>query len=121
MKITITLDLEELKNKPMEDWEEEDDEKLEEIKASKEPENKDEVVLPKDEAQVEPPGTKPVKHLVKKGEKLKDICDKYGVSYGELTNYMMAKQGSTMITPGMEIEIPRHFIDLSEAGGEENG
>jgi len=118
MKVTITLDLEELKNKPMEDWEVEDEEKLEEIKASKEP---DEIVLPKDEAMVEPPDTAPVKYTVKKGDKLKDICKKYGVSYGELTNYMMAKQGSTMITPGMEIEIPRHFIDLTEAGGEENG
>jgi hypothetical protein len=116
MKLTITVDLGDLKNKPMDDWNEEDDATLEDIQASKNP---DEVVLPKDEAMVEPPDTKPVIYTVKKGDKLKDICKKYGVSFGELTNYMMAKQGSTMITPGMEIEIPRHFIDLTEAGGEE--
>jgi hypothetical protein len=74
-----------------------------------------EIVLPYEETQVEPPGTHPVKYKVKKGDTLKKICQKYGISYGELTNYMMAKQGNTLIGPGMEIEIPRHFIDLSRA------
>lgn len=114
MKINITIDLDEVLKKPVTEWTKEDEDGLEDVK-SKLPLKEKEVVLTQDESQVEPPETKPVIHTVKTGDTLKKIAEKYSVSFGELSNYMMSKNGSTAITPGMEIEIPRHFIDLSQA------
>jgi len=108
MKIIIELD-EELK-KPVDEM---DEEVLEE---AKEHLPKKEVKLQKDEEMIEPgQNAKPVKHTVIKGETLKSIAGKYGVSYGELSNHLMNTEGNTSIHSGQEIEIPRHFIDLSEA------
>lgn len=74
------------------------------------------VKLPKDEAQIEPgQNAKPLKYEVKKGDTLKSISEHYGVSYGELSNHLMSTCGTTSIHEGDEIEIPRHFIDLSKA------
>lgn len=112
MKVTISLDLNDIKKTPVTDWGEAEDKGIE--KAMEGASSK-EVVLGEDESQVEPPNTEPVKYTVKPGDTLKKICEKYNISFGELTNYMMEKMGNTAIHPGMEIEIPRHFIDLSKA------
>ena len=113
MKITISIDTKEVLNKPVDEWDKDDEETLD-----KEAENlpKKVVKLPKEEAQIDPKGnTKPLKHIVKKGETLKSICEKYGISFGELSNHMVEKEGNTSLYEGQELEIPRHFIDLSEA------
>lgn len=114
MKITLSIDIEDVLKKPVDEMDD-DDEKAIEDSQSKLPTKKNEVVLPEEEAQVEPPDTKPVKYTVQKGDTLRKIAQKYSVSFGELTNYLMSKNGTTMLAPGMEIEIPRHFIDLSQA------
>lgn len=58
---------------------------------------------------------KPLKYLVKKGDTLKKISEYFDVSYGELVNHLLNVSGVTTIYPGLELEIPRHFIDLSKA------
>lgn len=109
-------DIKRVVNKSVDEWtsKEEDiiDKNLEGLTPA---ESKKVVVLPYSETQVEPPNTKVLYYTVKKGESLKDICKKYHVSFGELSNYMMAKLGTTVISPGMRVPIPRHFIDLSQA------
>jgi hypothetical protein len=108
MKIIIELD-EELK-KPIDEM---DEEVLDEAKQQL---PRKTVKLPKDEGMIEPgQNAKHVVHVVKKGETLKLISEKYGVSYGELSNHLMNTEGTTNIHEGMEIEIPRCFIDMSEA------
>lgn len=108
MKIIIELD-EEMK-KPVDEM---DEEVLEEAKENL---PKKVVKLSKDEGMMEPgKNAKPLVHKVVKGETLKGICEKYGISYGELSLHMMNTEGNTSIHEGQEIEIPRHFIDLSEA------
>ena len=114
MKVTISIDLDEIFKKPVDEWGDKDENKLDKAYEAL-PRKDKEVVLPKEESQVEPPNTEPVIHVVKQGETLKKIAEQYSVSFGELTNWMMDKLGSTAIYPGMEIEIPRHFIDLSKA------
>ena len=115
MKITIQID-EDLKKTlatAVDDWDEND---LNVLDTAKENLPKNAVKLPKDENMKEPgENAKPVLHLVKKGETLKSISERYGVSYGELSQHMMNTEGNTSIHEGMEIEIPRHFIDLTEA------
>jgi len=116
MKITIHIESDEVKkvlSKPVDEIDEEDEDVLEEAKANL-PRNA--VKLRKDEAMVDPgQNAKPLKHTVKAGETLKSICEKYGVSYGEFSNHLMNTEGTTSIHEGMEIEIPRHFLDLTEA------
>jgi LysM repeat protein len=114
MKITITIDdLKQVLNKPVDEITEDDQEVIE---GAKENLPAKEVKLPKDESMVEPGGNaKPVIHVVKKGETLKDISNRYGVSYGELSNHLMNTEGNTSLHDGQKIEIPRHFIDLTEA------
>lgn len=112
MKVVLTLDLQDVKNTPVIDWGEAEDVAIEKAQRSAPAK---EVVLPPNEAQVEPPNTDPVKYTVVKGDTLKKIAEKFSVSYGELVNYMMEKIGNTAIYPDMEIEIPRHFVDLSQA------
>lgn len=113
MKVTITLDLEEVLKKPVDEINEDDQEILED---AKEQLPAKEVKLPRDEGMIEPGGNaKPVIHVVKAGETLKQISQRYGVSYGELSNYLMNTKGNTSIHEGEEIEIPRHFIDLTQA------
>ncbi len=116
MKVTVQVELDDiLKNKAVTDLNSDDDAVIEQAK-SELPRKKDEVVLPKDEAHVDNlPNANPVVHIVKKGETLKQIAEKYNVSYGELSNHMMSVEGTTSIYPGLKIEIPRHFIDLSQA------
>ena len=110
MKITITID--EILKKPVMDWQDEAD--LQKT-TDKLPENVVKLDNP-DEAEVEPgENAKPLTIKVKKGDTLKKISEDYGVSYGELCNHLMKTQGTTAIHEGMEIEIPRHIIDLSGA------
>lgn len=74
------------------------------------------IKLPKDEGMVEPgQNAKPFKYTVKAGDTLKKISEKFGVSYGELSNHLLNTCGTTSIHEKDEIEIPRHFIDLSQA------
>lgn len=113
MKLNISIDLDEVLKKPVDDWDTEDEDVLED---EKEKLPKNQVKLREDEAMVDPgENAKPVVHVVKKGETLKTIAERYGVSYGELSNHMMNTNGNTSIGEGMEIQIPRHFIDLSGA------
>lgn len=113
MKLTITLDLEEVLKKPVDEMDEDDLDTLDEAKEQLPPKA---VKLPKDEGMMEP-GTnaKPVIHVVKKGETLKAISKRYGISYGELSQHLMNSKGNTSLHDGEEIEIPRHFIDLEKA------
>lgn len=115
MKITITID-EDLKKtleKPVDELDQEDEDVLEKAKSSL-PRNV--VKLPKDEAMIDPgQNSKPLKHTVQKDETLKSICEKYSVSYGELSNHLMNTEGTTSIYEGQELSIPRHFVDLSKA------
>jgi hypothetical protein len=113
MKLTITIDTKEVLNKPIDEWDEEDMDTLDEEKKNLPAK---EVKLSKEEAMVDPgENAKPVIHIVKKGETLKEIAARYGVSYGELSNHLMNTEGNTSIHEGQEIKIPRHFIDLTEA------
>lgn len=113
MKINLSIELDEILKKPVDDWDEED---MEEMEDEKEDLPRNEVKLPKDEAMMHPgSNAKPIKHTVVKGETLKDIAKKYEVSYGELSNHLMNTEGTTSIHEGMEIQIPRHFQDLTEA------
>lgn len=74
------------------------------------------VVLPKDETMINPgQNSDPLKYEVQEGDTLKKISEKYGVSYGELSNHLLNTQGTTSIRAGDTIDIPRHFIDLSAA------
>lgn len=99
--------------KPVDELDEEDDDVIEK---AKEDLPKKAVKLTKDEGMMEPgQNAKPLVHEVVKGETLKSIAKKYGVSYGELSLHMMNTEGNTSIHEGQEIEIPRHFIDLTEA------
>lgn len=115
MKITIDTN-EEVKlviSKPVDEWSENDKNVLEKAKRSL---PRKTVKLPKDEAMIHPgQNAKNLIHTVKKGETLSSICKMYSVSYGELSNHLMNSQGTTSIYKGMDIEIPRHFIDLTEA------
>jgi LysM repeat protein len=115
MKITITIDedLKKVMEKPVDEIDEEDEDVIEDAK-EKLPRNV--VKLPKDETMMEPgQNAKPFVHTVKKGETLKDIAEKYSVSYGELSQHLMNTEGTTSIHAGQVIEIPRHFQDLTKA------
>lgn len=107
MKFTITIDIGDVLKKPVDDWNETDEEALK---------SADNVVkLPPEESQVDNlPNAKPLIHIVKKGETLKSISEKYGISYGELSNFLQEKEGTAVIYAGEKIEIPRHFVDLSK-------
>lgn len=108
MKIVIELE-DELK-KPVDEMDEEV------LNEAKEHLPKKVVKLSKEDSMMDPgENAKPFIHKVIKGETLKGICEKYGISYGELSIHMMNTEGNTSIHEGQEIEIPRHFIDLSEA------
>jgi hypothetical protein len=113
MKLKIELELDDILKKPVDEIDQEDDDVLEEAKASL---PRKEVVLGKDETMMDPGvNAKPVEHIVAKGETLKKICEKYSVSYGEMCNHLMNTEGTTSIHTGMKLKIPRHFIDLTEA------
>jgi LysM repeat protein len=107
MKITIEID--ELK-KPVDEISED---KLEE-ETNNLPKNV--VKLPKDE-QVNHLGqnSQPLEYEVKEGDTMKSISEEFGISYGELSTYLLEKEGTTSIHAGQKIEIPRHFLDLSKA------
>ncbi len=110
MKLNITIEMEDLKKTPVTDM---TDKQVENI-TDKLP--KKVVKLPKDESQIEPgQNAKPLKYTVKKGDTIKSIAEHFGVSYGELSNSLMSIEGTTSIHDGDEIEIPRHFIDMSKA------
>lgn len=110
MKITINIDLEDLKKTPVDEITDEQVEKITDKLPRKT------VKLPKDEGMMEPgQNAKPLKYTVKKGDTLKSISEEFGISYGELSNHLMNTEGTTSINEGIEIEIPRHFIDLSNA------
>ena len=92
-----------------------DSEDLEELK-EKAPKKKNLVVLPKDEPYGQTlPGAEPYIYKVKKGDTLNKIAEMFSVSYSELSNYLLSKEGNTSIYEGQEIQIPRHFIDLTQA------
>ena len=111
MKINITIDLADLIKMPVDEVSEDEFSKMTDSLP------KNVVKLSEDEADVDHPSdnSKPLKYTVKKGDTLKKISEKYGVSYGEFCNHMLKKEGTTSLAEGMEIEIPRHFIDLSRA------
>lgn len=100
-----------LKNKPMDEWDKEDMDKMDDAKKQGNMVKLDE----KDSMMTPGQNAKPIIHTVQKGESLKDIGEKYGISYGEMTTHMMNTEGSTNIHEGQEIKIPRHFMDLSKA------
>jgi LysM repeat protein len=111
MKINITIDLEDLLKKPLDEVSDDEMEKA----TNSLPKNV--VKLSDEEADVDHPSdnSKPFKYTVKKGDTLKKISEKFGISYGEFCNHLLKKQGTTSIAEGMDIEIPRHFVDLSRA------
>lgn len=111
MKINITIDLADLLKKPLDEVSDDEMEKA----TNALPKNV--VKLPEEEADVDHPSdnSKPLEYTVKKGDTLKKISEKFGVSYGEFSNHMLKTMGTTSLAEGMEIEIPRHFIDLSRA------
>lgn len=93
-----------------------DDVEDEELKHATDALPRNVVKLPKEEADVYlGQNAKPLKHTVKKGETIKSISAKYGVSYGELSTHLLSTEGTTSIAEGMEITIPRHFLDLTRA------
>lgn len=74
------------------------------------------VKLPKDESMKDPgQNAKAFTYTVKKGDTLKKISEMFGVSYGELSNHLLNKNGNTSIYADQVIEIPRLFVDLSSA------
>ena len=74
------------------------------------------VVLPKDEsARTTLPGAEPYIYKVKKGDTLNKIATMFSVSYSELSDYLLGKEGNTVLYIGQEIQIPRHFIDITQA------
>lgn len=110
MKISINIDLENLKKTPVDEMTDEQIAKITDKLPRKA------VKLPKDETMIEPgQNAKPFKYTVKKGDTLKSISEQFGVSYGELSNHLMNTEGTTSIKEGIDIEIPRHFMDLSKA------
>ena len=112
MKIHITLELDSILKKPIDEWDGDDLSKIDTIK--KQPGNI--VKLEEKDSMLDPgENAKPLCHTVKEGETLKSICEKYSISYGELSTHLMNTGGSTSIHVGQEIEIPRHFRDLSKA------
>lgn len=117
MKISLSIDIEDLTKKPVDEWTPEDEETIDLAKSEKEVERENEnvVVLDKEESQVKPIGADPFKYVVKKGDTLKKICKKFSISYGELVNHMLEKVGNVYLYPEMELEIPRHFLDTSKA------
>lgn len=119
MKITINIDLENALKKPIDELDEEDQKVIEKAKENlprKKKFSKKVVKLPKDEGMMDPgSNAKPLIHKVLKGETLKSISEKYNISYGELSQHLMNTEGTTSIHQGMELEIPRYFIDLTEA------
>ena len=115
MKITITIDSETQKvlQKPVDELTADDNTVLDTAKSNL-PRNV--VKIPTDIPMIKSgDNAKPLEHIVKKGETLKSICDLYGISYEELNNYLMNKEGTTSIYEGQKLEIPRHFIDLTKA------
>ncbi len=117
MKIQISIDLEDVLKKPVVEWDKNDEAAIDTAQ-SKLPRKKDEVVLGPKETQITPAAdNKPLEHIVKEGETLKQIAEKYSVSYGELSNHLLNNEGTTSIYAGQKIRIPRHFIDLSKANG----
>ena len=109
MKVCITIDLDETMKKPIDEWDHEDMEKMDSMKGKT-------VKLGKEDSMLDPgANAKPIKYTVKEGDTLKSISEKYGISYGEMTTHMMNTEGSTSLHIGQEIEIPRHFMDMSKA------
>ena len=114
MKIQISIDLDDVLKKPVVEWDKKDEDAIDTAQ-SKLP-RKDEVVLgPKETMMTPAADNKPLEHIVKEGETLKQISEKYSVSFGELSNHLLNSEGTTSIYVGQKISIPRHFIDLSKA------
>lgn len=59
--------------------------------------------------------TKPFEYTINKGDTLKSIADRFGITYPELATYLVRKEGTASIFAGQVIKIPRHFIDLTRA------
>lgn len=98
---------------PVDDWSAKDENLVDRAKATL-PQNT--IKLRNDEIMtVLGQNAKPLTHTVKKGESLKEIAEMYSVSYGELSNHLMSREGSTSIHEGQTIEIPRYYVDLTEA------
>lgn len=109
MKMHITVEMDEIKKKPIDEWDTEDMGKMDDMKGNM-------VKMDKEDSMLDPgSNAKPVKYTVEKGDTLKSIAEKYDISYGEMTTHMMNTEGSTSIHVGQEIEIPRHYKDLSKA------
>ena len=113
MQITISIDTEKVFQKDLTELTPKDEAVLDKAKENL---PKKVVKLPEDESQVDQlPDAKPLIYVIKKGDSLKSISEKYGISYGLLSNHLMRVEGNTSLHEGQEIEIPRHFIDMSKA------
>lgn len=108
MKITIEID--DLKKKPMDEVE---DEEMDKVTDSL-PKNTVKVDEEEDD-KIMDQNSKPIKYTVKKGDTLRSIAEKFGISYAELSAKMLSEEGSTSLHQGQDIRIPRHFIDMSKA------
>lgn len=112
MKINICLELCDIMQKPVDDWNESDMSTMDDLK--KQPGNI--VKLDKEDSMMDPgTNSEPLEYTVQPEDTLKSIATKFGISYGELSMHLMNTEGSTSIHVGQEIEIPRHFKDLSKA------
>lgn len=104
-------DLKNLLQMSQDEWSEKDIQNFETIKRSL---PKNVVKLPKDEAMISPgQNAKPFTYTVEEGDTLKSISEDFGISYGELSIYLLSNEGSTSIHTGDIIVVPRHFVDLS--------
>lgn len=113
MKIHITLEVEDVVKKPIDEWEDSDIEKLDEAKKSP----KGNIIkLDKDERMNDMgESAEPLKYTVQDGDTLKSIAEKFDITYGELVANLQNTEGNTSIPVGKEIEIPRYYKDLSKA------
>lgn len=113
MKVHIMLELDDVLKKPVDEWDHEDMDKMDEMK--KKPHG-NVVKLDKNEMMNDMgESAEPLKYTVKEGDTLKSIAEKFDITYGELITHLQNKEGSVSIPVGKEIEIPRYYKDLSKA------
>lgn len=113
MKVNITLEIDDVIKKPIDEWEDDDMEKLDEAK--KKPQGNI-IKLDKNEMMNDMgESAEPLEYTVKEGDTLKSISEKFDITYGELITHLQNTEGNTSIPVGKEIKIPRYYKDLSKA------